>query len=305
MISDRQNTDRALGYLAAQRRLYDDARIVQVIQLVLTIPCVILFAVLASAYPGLKVYAAGWGITVAAMDICLFAGFQRTLKTDAAKIQELFDCEVLDVTWNPIKVGSRPDHETVVAASARYKPADPSVAPLKDWYPPDVDQLPIHVARLVCQRANLRWDSQLRRRYVNLLIVALVLFVVLIAAIALQSGMTAETIILLIMAPSLPAVTFAAKQYYDQTDAAAALERIKDSLTKTWERALNGANPHEIAMESRLLQDEIYDRRKSSPLIFSWIYDWLRNEHEEQMTLGADDLIKEAQQRLTPQAPLS
>jgi hypothetical protein len=38
---------------------------------------------------------------------------------------------------------------------------------LKDWYPVSVGQLPIHEARLICQRSNIWWDAKQKLRYCN------------------------------------------------------------------------------------------------------------------------------------------
>lgn len=52
--------------------------------------------------------------------------------------------------------------------------------------------------------------------------------------------------------------------------------------------------PDELTIESRELQDEIYDCRCKNPLIFDWIYDRLKRDHEVQMNIGAEALVAEA-----------
>jgi hypothetical protein len=44
-------------------------------------------------------------------------------------------------------------------------------------------------------------------------------------------------------------------------------------------------------MRSRELQDAIFNHRASSPLIFDWVYNFLRRRMEEQMNAGADQLV--------------
>lgn len=48
-----------------------------------------------------------------------------------------------------------------------------------------------------------------------------------------------------------------------------------------------------LAQESRDLQDEIYDARRTNPRIFNWIYALLREEHEEDMKAGAERLVRQ------------
>ena len=40
---------------------------------------------------------------------------------------------------------------------------DPGFISLLNWYPKEVDRLPLGIARIVCQRSNMRWDSELRK----------------------------------------------------------------------------------------------------------------------------------------------
>ena len=48
---------------------------------------------------------------MAILDPALFNLWQQSLKQQAAKIQELFDCDVLQLEWRELKVGRRPDAE--------------------------------------------------------------------------------------------------------------------------------------------------------------------------------------------------
>jgi hypothetical protein len=42
------------------------------------------------------------------------------------------------------------------------------------------------------------------------------------------------------------------------------------------------------------MRDEIYERRRTNPLIFDWIYYRLRDEQEQQANQAADELVLEA-----------
>lgn len=46
-------------------------------------------------------------------------------------------------------------------------------------------------------------------------------------------------------------------------------------------------------MESRLVQNEIFDHRARSPLVFDWLYWRLRGKHEIEMQDGAEEQVEE------------
>ncbi len=55
---------------------------------------------------------------------------------------------------------------------------------LRDWYSDIDDTAPLVLARIVCQRTNLWYDSSLRRSYGKLLVWFVVLVVVLLIVVA-------------------------------------------------------------------------------------------------------------------------
>jgi hypothetical protein len=57
-----------------------------------------------------------------------------------------------------------------------------------------------------------------------------------------------------------------------------------------WRQAITSPAPT-LDDESRDLQDEIYDTRRTNPRIFNWIYALLRKEQEEDMKAGAERLV--------------
>ena len=115
-----------LDRLAAQRSLYLKAKQIQGWQLVLSVPCVIVWSFVVLAFPALRSYAALWGIVVTLLDSVALDRWQKNLKERAARVQELFDCDVLELTWPELK-GQRPDAELIAEESSRYLRTDPGV----------------------------------------------------------------------------------------------------------------------------------------------------------------------------------
>lgn len=296
-IPQEQLAQKQLDRLAAQRQLYSDAKRLQAFQMILSIPVVVILSLIVVLFPDFKVYLAFWGITVTLLDVSVFNPWQKSLKQKAARIQELFDCDVLQMDWRELKVGGRHNAETIAEAASKHKCKDPDFQKLKNWYPVIVAKLPLHLARIVCQRASCWWDAELRRRYAMVMmsiVGSLTLFVFLLGIIG---GITLENFFLVVLAPLLPVFTFGIRQFNEHRESANTLDRLKGHSEKLWDKAVSDKfTPEELAIASRELQDEIYDHRKRSPLVFDWIYRRLRGPHEEQMNKGAEELVEEALQ---------
>jgi hypothetical protein len=82
---------------------------------------------------------------------------------------------------------------------------------------------------------------------------------------------------------------------YDDIVAIEACDSVPYHAESVWDRALrNNLLTKELERESRDLQDEIYEHRRTSPLIFDRIYKLLRIRHEDQMNKAAAELVREA-----------
>jgi len=294
-IPQEQSIQKQIERLAAQREIYSDAKKIQGVVITLSVPCVIVLILLAAVFPKIQVFVAFWGIIVTLLDIVVFTPRQKSLQEKAAKIQQLFDCDVLQMDWSKLNSGNRLEPEAVAEASSRHKRIDPNYSKLQNWYPVSAGQLPIHLARLICQRSNCWWDAQLRRRYAVFGLVTIVGLTVMVFLVGLIGGLTLEKFFLVVLAPLIPAVVLGIRQYIEHTEAAARLDRLKERSLELWNEAIKGRlNPQEVTEESYKLQNEIYDNRRRNPLIFNWIYSHLRRQQEEQMNRGAEELVEEA-----------
>jgi hypothetical protein len=293
-IPENQNTDQSLDRLAAQRVLYSRAKMLAGIQALLSVPAAIVWTIIANLYPEMKQWAALWGLVVAVLDLAVLDEFQSFSKQDAAKIQEAFDCTVLDLPWNSLVAGTRPEPEKIASASQKYRP-DPK-HPLENWYPAEVATLPLSAARFVCQRTNLWWDSTLRKRYAILLAVCASLVAIASFATALARHYSLEDSLLIFWVPLSPAYLWTIREFRKHWGTAQLSDRLKDCLETVWSQLLKRSlSEAELKDESRKLQDEIYRRRKDSPLVFDWIYNRLHPTHEAHAKKGAAEFVDEAQ----------
>ena len=283
-----------LNRLAAQRQLYSDAKIIQAAQIgicALGPPIVALSVAFLSLAPA---YAASLGIIVTFLNIFWLTPMQKSLKRKAAKIQELFDCSVLKLSWRELTVGTRLEMETVEKYASKYKRKAQDYSKLENWYPKEVGKVPLHIARVVCQRSNCWWDAQLRHRYAKVLIVGFLMVLIVVASLGFIGGLTLDKIILAVVNPLIPTFVVGIRQYKDHTESATRLDKLKDYSEQLWKKAVGTANPDELTRGARELQDEIYNHRRTSPLIFDWLYKHLRREDEELMNKAANELVTEA-----------
>lgn len=292
-IPENQNTDQSLDRLAAQRTLYSRAKTVAGIQAIVSVPAAIAWSFVANIYPSMKPWAALWGLVIAIIDVGILDTLQSGSQKDAAKVQEAFDCAVLDLPWNSLVVGSPPDPERIAEASQKYHP-DPKL-PIENWYPVEVGKLPLSSARLVCQRTNLWWDWKLRQRYGLVLLCGGLVLAVASLVTGLVRHLSLEDSLLTFWVPLSPAYLWAVREFRKHQSAAKLSEALKEYTRTLWARALVGAaSEAELREESRKVQDQIYQRRRDSALVFNWIYNRLQESHEMQATKGAADLVQEA-----------
>lgn len=298
MITTEQNTDRQIQRLSAQRQLYATAKTVFGWQLILSGPVAVTSAFLVIPFPSVKGYIALWGFIVTFCDLLWLMPWQKRLRDKAARVQELFDCDVLTLPWNELKAGKRPDPELIKEQHDKYQSRAQKMPPLTNWYAAEVGSLPLHIGRIVCQRSNCWWDSNQRRRYAFWVIgIVLVIFGALLW-IAIGNKLTVEDFVLTVAAPMAPALLLGVRQFTEQMEAAKRLDTLKDHSEKLWHDALNGKSESELTSGARGLQDEILENRRRSPLVFEFVYNSLRNNYEFQMNHGVADLVAEAKRKL-------
>ena len=297
-ITETQRESIQLKRLAAQRQLYTDAKNVQKIQVFFSILVPPILAVCVKYLHMPPVYAACYGIILALFSVLWFVPRQRSLKKEAVGIQELFDCDVLELAWREIVVGPRLGVEIVEKYASKHMRKDRGYLKLKDWYAKDVGRLPLHLGRLACQRENCLWDAQLRRRYAGLIRLALVILAVLALFFGLIGGFSLENFILAVVLPLLPAFILGIQWYKEHTESATRGDYLRKSAAILWEKALEETAPEELTCDSHDLQNAIYDHRQKSPLILDMFYNHFKEKDEELMNKTAGELAKEACVRL-------
>lgn len=293
-IASEQNNQKQLERLAAQRELYSSAKKWHGSQILLTVIIPVLLAGLAFILNEFAVVAAIFGVASFLIDISLIEPVIKKRKTKAAKIQELFDCDILQLPKSPLKtVDDITVEEVLLYYNAHIKIAT-NVEKIKDWYSPKVSQLPIKIARILCQRTNCWWDSKLRERYSTFLkYTSLIVFLFMMVAGYISNLSLIE--ITLIASGLVPFFQFCIKQCNDNLDAANRLNELVNYSRQLWNDAMENKYSDDILRtNSRRLQDEIFEHRSKSPLILDLYYNVFRHSDEVLMNRSSEILVDEA-----------
>jgi hypothetical protein len=292
-ICAEQNSDQQLERLAAQREIYTLAKRVFTAHALLSTVVAGGLSAVALFAPEMKPYAALWGGVLMFLDVLWLTPWQQRLRGIAARIQESFDCQVLGLPWQSIKVGRAVDHETIAEYATRYRETEPSFESLRNWYPPTVCALPLFLARVICQRVNPWWEAKQRRLYAFVLVATVVALLIMLVLIGVVRRMPVGDLLLTTVVPLLSGITFALRQYKENSGAAERLESLRNESDSLWKRALAGATEEELAPSCRELQDELFEHRKRNVPVFDWLYKRLRSAQEFQMQQNAVQLVRE------------
>ncbi|MGJ7554669.1 S-4TM family putative pore-forming effector [Variovorax sp. RB3P1] len=291
-IDEKQVATRMLNLLRARTLIYRRAKNVQAVGLIISLVFPIVGLIVSALLLPSKPFIAFAALMFSFLEVLLLDRWHRAQLKNAAKLQEDFDCTVLQMDWNAFLVGSRIDPEDVFADACK-KLTDKEEQRLINWYPLAVKELPLHLARLVCQRTNLWYDSALRKRYRRFLLTGCFALVAVAGFTSLVIDHTMTTFVLSTLAPMTPVMIWALRECNRQAATCELLDRLNDEVKKLWDRSRSGAKEQEISMRSRELQDAIFNHRASSPLIFDWVYSLLRKKMESRMNAGAEHWVSE------------
>ena len=290
-IPQAQVSDRALQQLRARQAVYASATRIQVVQLLVTVAFPVVAAIVGLYFQAARPYVAAGSIGASLFDVAVFDRAQRGLLERAAKIAEQFDVEVLQIPWNAFVAGKRLDPEVIHEAAGRWVGAE-KLAKLRNWYPEAVGRAPLPLARIICQRTNLWYDSSLRQAYGTLIVWFAVMVTVGLVVAALALDLRFLELVTTAIVPASPVLIWAIRERFRQKDTADAQERLKGEAESFWDQVKeNGCDDSDCAVRSREFQNSIYVRRVSSPMILPFIYSLRRNRMEAGMKVGAEEML--------------
>jgi len=296
-IDVEQNKPERLELLRAQRLFYSRAKLYQNLFAVMALLLPAVGVLFGASYPDIRPFLGFGSIVVLLLDVGVISRKQREDCKRGAKVQEQFDTEVLKLDWNRLVAGGKVDAEDVRAITS--KPiTDVDRQYLENWYEVAIAKLPLPVGRIICQRTNVTYDMRVRKTYAGVLLGAAVLLFVGLTLLGLYQGVKVNDLILTMYLPALPLATFLLREHRKHGDTIETLTTIKAEVEKVWEQAITGTSFEDLTRSSRALQDAIYRHRASNPLVFDWLYDWIRQRQEDLTRHAVEKLVAEAQKKL-------
>lgn len=293
-IPTQQATDVNRSLLRARHRNYRAAKVTQGLLVLVSIILPVIGVWVGPQIPETRPYLALASLILLVMETALFDRIQKDRLKRGAKLQEQFDTDVFGLPWNRFVAGTPVEHEDVRRLSAKSL-SKKREAHFLTWYEVCLGRLPLHLARLIGQRTNISYDARLRRRYGGWLLTLTLLFGVALLYTGLYKGLQFPDLIMTLVVPFLPVLTWALRERMQQANAAISLTNLNGEWDKIWTNALGGADAAVLTAESRALQDAIYQHRERSPLVFDWVYSIFRSANEEEAHHAAEDLVRKAE----------
>jgi SMODS-associating 4TM effector domain len=114
---------------------------------------------------------------------------------------------------------------------------------------------------------------------------------------SVYTHLTLEKFVLAVLAPLLPMLLWAIKEFRKQSAAVKSLERTQIHAEQAWGLLCEGKLTEEQSLhEARGIQDALYDRRKTNSLIFDWVYRLARNRQDSSMNIASEEFVRQFQQ---------
>lgn len=297
-ISAMQNSEDMLQRVAARKVLYGYVGNIQLLQAGIPIINALVWPLLLWRKPELGVWSALCGFLIPLFNEVSFETLLHEWKSKAARIQELFDCDLLSIEWNPLVVGRKPGQEMVLCYAKRLAPKYEST--LKDWYPAGLDDVPIEYARLICQRANFWWDSNLRESFARLLLILMWGVVIIAVLYGVANDLKLTVVVTNIVAPLAPALLWGMRERRHQLKAYYDGKNLMEQVEDTLEKGVSGRlSLIELATHSRSIQDGLFRRRSESPANPDLIYNYFHEDYEERMKKAAEKMVEGYKSRIS------
>ena len=300
-ISHVQNDRSSIDRLAAQRQIYSGAKRMRLAQLLLSYGLVAAGSAVAtlvtfltqSSGTGPTWIVGACGIAALLGGLALRCAVTNRVNT-AATIQEMFDCDVLGLPWNRHLAGEQVDAEVIARKAADFRRRGGDVSALQNWYSGCFDDVPLPIARVICQRQNVTWDRRLREAYIGGVTLGGVIVLGLLVVLGLVRGISLNGFLVGMVLPAAPVLMFMLQEVIDNRRQIRAQEREQGVIGEAWSQVTTGGSAQRsLDDDARRIQDCILLRRKSAPLIFDALYWSRRDAQEYESVYSAEEMLRQ------------
>lgn len=293
-IFRRQNLQINIDKLLAQRRLYSNAKKVNYFLISLTV----FIPISISLTTNFKIFETNdkdWIYvlyTVVAIVLeKVFEIYIDRCKKTAASIQENFDTTIFPLSENELLNTTFVDSEIIRKYSKKDKKNHKKVKKVTNWYSKEIENIDTNIAILFCQRMNICYDQNIKKKYSILLIILSFFTFIILLGFSLFNNFSLMKFMIEVILPSVPIFTFTYKEFNTNLESVDNLQKLREII----EQNLNSISINDSIdiEELRRIQDRIYQNRILSPSIPNFIYNFLWSELEDQMNYSVKTKIDE------------
>jgi len=293
-ILNKQNLEINIDKLLAQRRLYLNAKKVNYLLISITVFIPIIIS-LVTNFTIVVINDKNWIyvlFTVIAIVLeKVFEIYIDRCKKTAASIQENFDTTIFQLSENELLNTTFVDSDIIRKYSRKDKNNNKKVEKVTNWYSKEIENINTNEAILFCQRMNICYDQNIKKKYNILLIILSILTFFILLGFSLFNNFSLMKFMIEVILPSIPIFSFTYKEYNTNLESVDNLQKLREII----EQNLNSISINNSinVEELRRIQDRIYQNRILSPLIPDFIYRYLWSELEDQMNYSVKTKITE------------
>lgn len=293
-IFDRQNLGINIDKLLAQRRLYSNAKKVNYFLIFLTVLIPIIISITTN-FTIIEINDKDWiYVLYTIVAIVLEKGFEIYIdrcKKTAASIQEDFDTTIFSLPENELLNTTYVDSDIIRKYSKKDKNNTEKINKVTNWYSKEISNIDTNIAILFCQRMNICYDQNIKKKYNMLLIVSSIFTFLILLVFSLFNNFSLVKFMIEVILPSIPIFTFTYKEFNTNLESVDNLQKLREII----EQNLNSISINDSidVEELRRIQDRIYQNRILSPSIPDFIYSFLWSELEDQMNYSVKTKIEE------------
>lgn len=274
-LNNNQNREENIELLAAQRVLYNEARIYELLIFILTIviPTLILFIKIFFENNNLFKEVSNI-IPIITMLIYIFIyDKNKDIKNKAAYIQQLFDSKVYDINFG-IKMEDIENSYTIFEKSKKILNSEKEKNKLHNWYNIDIrcNKLSSFKLILSCQIINIFWSKELKQKYIN--IISFIILIPILILLIINIKLYKINFIVSTISYMTPLISFF---YINIKNVKNEIKELQNVLSNI-EIKLNSDNITEKDIIK--IQNSIFEYRKNSVLIFNIFYNFYKQNIE-------------------------
>lgn len=261
-----------MDYLTAQRQLYRELERYDLYKWICMVAIPVICAVMESIIiDNRALNIITYMIPILSFVLSYYIGKQsQALRRNAAEIQQHFDLYVYQMEWNPLLFGKKQNVTNLVAEKSEVL-RKKERKELRNWHELNNKKRSNEEEILICQQGNIKWDTNLRKRYkvLNCIIIGAIFIGILFLGIIQE-----QTIPLLfgrmwIITPLLKWLSDVVQQLDFNIKN---LEEIDSRI-----EMLDKPNMYDL----QIIQNMIYEHRKTCLKIPDWFYNLFRDKDQE------------------------